>query len=124
MKRPASRLAATIATALLGLAWGPAHAINEMFAKDAPVSKMTAEDFKIAGDAMRKALDEGKDGQAYEWKNPATSARGTITPLAAFDKNGMHCRGAAFTSDVKGTTGSSKWNLCKTPEGWKVLEGR
>ena len=123
MKRPAPRLAA-VAAALLGLACGPAHAINEMFAKDAPVSRMTPEDFRIAGEAMRKALDEGKDGQAYEWKNPATSAHGTITPLAAFEKNGMHCRGAAFASDVKGATGRSKWNLCKTPEGWKVLEGR
>jgi surface antigen len=123
MKRPATRFAAIAAT-LLGLAWGPAHAINEMFAKDAPISRMTPEDFKIAGEVMRKALDEGTDGHVYEWKNPATDAKGTITPLAAFERNGMHCRGAAFASDVKGKTGSSKWNLCKTPDGWKVLEGR
>ncbi len=122
MKRPALRLAA-IAAALFGLAL-PAHAINEMFAKDAPVSKMTPEDFKMAGDVLRKALDEGKDGEAYEWKNPGTSAHGTITPLAAFEKNGMHCRGASFSSEVKGTAGKSAWNLCKTKDGWKVLEGR
>jgi surface antigen len=102
----------------------PAFAINEMFAKDAPVSRMTQEDFKIAGDTMRKALDEGRDGQPYEWKNPATSASGTITPLARFERNGMQCRGAAFSSDVKGATGKSQWNLCKTSQGWKVLEGR
>jgi len=123
MKRPASRLACA-AAAVLAFTGAPAHAINEMFAKDAPVSKMTAEDFRIAGDVMRKALDEGKDGQSYEWKNPATSAKGTITPLAAFEKGGLRCRGAAFSSEVKGARGKSQWNLCRTPEGWKVLEGR
>ncbi|HEY2629796.1 MAG TPA: RT0821/Lpp0805 family surface protein [Usitatibacter sp.] len=113
---------AAFAAALL--ASGNACAINEMFAKDAPVAQMTAEDFRIAGDVMRKALDEGRDGQAYEWKNPATSASGTITPLAKFEKNGMQCRGAAFSNVVKGKSGRSEWNLCKTPGGWKVLEGR
>ncbi|HTS84312.1 MAG TPA: RT0821/Lpp0805 family surface protein [Usitatibacter sp.] len=112
------------AAALCLAAASPASAINEMFAKDAPVSRMTAEDFRIAGEAMRKALDEGRDGQTYEWKNPATNASGTITPLARFEKNGMQCRGAAFASDVKGAKGRSQWNLCKSAQGWKVLEGR
>ncbi len=112
------------AAALFLAAAFPASAINEMFAKDAPVSRMTQEDFRIASEVMRKALDEGKDGQSYEWKNPATSASGTITPLARFEKDGMHCRGAAFSSEVKGAKGKSQWNLCKTSQGWKVLEGR
>ncbi len=123
MKRPALRLAIAAAT-LLALSSVPAHAINEMFAKDAPVSKMTADDFKIANDVFRKALDEGKDGQPYEWKNPATKASGTITPLASFEKNGMQCRGADFTSSAQGKKGRSSWNLCKTKDGWKVLDGR
>ncbi len=110
--------------ALLIAAAGPALAINEMFAKDAPVAKMTQEDFDVASAVMRKALDEGKDGQAYEWKNPKTSAAGTITPQAAFEKNGMKCRGAAFTTTAGGKEGSSRWNLCKTPGGWKVLDGK
>jgi surface antigen len=118
-----NRIARGAAALILAVAC-PALAINEMFAKDAPVSQMTEADFKIAGDVMRKALDEGRDGQAYEWKNPATSASGTITPLAAFEKNGLHCRGAAFSSVVKGKSGRTEWNLCKTPGGWKVLEGR
>jgi len=113
-----------IAAVLMLGAAGPALAINEMFEKDAPLSKMTQQDFDIAGAVMRKALDEGKDGQAYEWRNPKTSASGTVTPLASFERNGMKCRGAAFTTNAGGKASSSRWNLCKTAEGWKVLEGR
>jgi hypothetical protein len=36
----------------------------------------------------------------------------------------MHCRGAAFTITAQGKSSRSEWNLCKTPDGWKVLEGR
>jgi surface antigen len=112
------------AAAALALACMPVHAINEVFAKDAPIANMTQEDLDIAGATMRKALDEGRDGQSFDWKNPNTSASGTVIALPRFEKDGMHCRGAAFTTEAKGKTGKSKWNLCKTPQGWKVLEGR
>jgi surface antigen len=107
-------------------AFGPAEllAINEMFARDAPVARMTKEDFEVAGAVMRKALDEGRDGQAFEWNNPASSASGTVTPLARFSRQGMECRGAAFTLTAGGKSSTSRWNLCRTPDGWKVAEGR
>jgi surface antigen len=111
------------AALLIGVAV-PAFAINEMFAKDTAVSRMTQEDFDVAGKVMRKALDEGKDGQAYAWENAKTKASGTITPGAGFERNGMKCRGAAFTTNAGGKEGSSRWNLCRTPEGWKVLDGK
>jgi surface antigen len=95
-----------------------------MFARDAPVARMTKEDFDVAGAVMRKALDEGQDGQVFPWNNPASSASGTITPLARFTRDGTECRGAAFTITAGGKTGSSRWNLCRTSGGWKVAEGR
>jgi surface antigen len=117
----AARAAAFALVTTLAL---PALAINEMFAKDAPIARMTAEDFEIAGAVMRKALDEGQDGHAYPWTNPATSASGTVTPLASFTRQGLHCRGAAFTITTRGETSRSAWNLCRMPDGWKVAEGR
>ena len=124
MERPASRRAALAAGCLLALACMPASAINEMFARDAPITRMTDDDFRVAGSVVRQALDEGKDGQAYEWKNPKTSAAGIVTPTATFEKQGMRCRGAKFTITAGGVSAQSAWNLCKTPEGWKVAEGR
>jgi hypothetical protein len=30
----------------------------------------------------------------------------------------------AFTITTRGETSRSQWNLCRTPDGWKVAEGR
>ncbi len=73
---------------------------------------------------IRKALDEGQQGRSYEWKNPATGASGSITPGASFERGGMPCRAARFSIAAGGKNSTSAWNLCRTPEGWKVAEGR
>jgi surface antigen len=111
--------------AVAAMAALPVRAGNEgLFARDAPISRMTAEDFRIAGEVIRKALDEGQQGQAYEWKNPATGASGSITPGASFERDGMPCRAARFAIAAGGKNSKSAWNLCRTPDGWKVAEGR
>ena len=51
-----SRTRAALAAALCAAAL-PAGAVNEMFAKDAPITRMTDEDFRIASETMRKAFD-------------------------------------------------------------------
>ena len=103
---------------------GGAHAINEMFAKDAPITRMTEDDFRVASEVMRRAFDQGQDGETFRWDNPATAASGSVTPLTTFEKQGMKCRGAAFTITTRGETSRSEWNVCRTPGGWKVVEGR
>ena len=85
---------------------------------------MTAEDFEVAGAVMRTALDTGRDGESFEWKNAATAASGTITLVDSFERQGMKCRGAAFVITARGMTSKTGWNLCKTADGWKVAEGR
>ena len=122
----ASRFRSTfIAAAMAAAAALPVHAINEgLFARTAPIARMTAEDFRIAGEVIRKALDEGQQGRAYEWKNPATGASGSITPGGSFERGGMPCRAVRFTISAGGKSDASAWNLCKTPEGWRVAEGR
>jgi len=121
----ASRLRWTLIAAALSAAALPVRAINEgLFARDAPITRMTQEDFRIAGEVIRKALDEGQPGRPYEWKNPATGASGSITPGASFERGGMPCRAARFTIAAGGKNSASAWNLCRTPEGWKVAEGR
>jgi surface antigen len=118
---PAARI---VLAAVLAASAGGARAINEMFAKDAPITRMTEEDFRIASGVMRHAFEDGRDGQEFGWQNPSTSASGTVTPVATFEKQGMKCRGAAFTITTRGETSRSEWNVCRTPGGWKVVEGR
>lgn len=118
------RRAALALSIVVAVASGPAAAINEMFAKDAPIARMNEDDLRMATQALQKALDDGKDGQRYDWKNAATSASGSITPLKAFQRDGTTCRGVKFTLNAGGKSSTTDWNLCKTPGGWKVAEGR
>ena len=39
-----------------------------------------------------QALKAEKDGETLEWKNDATPASGSVTPLARFTSNGLSCR--------------------------------
>lgn len=124
MHRSTKRAAIGAGVLAFAAACLPAFAINEMFAKDAPIARMTAEDLDIWTAALRDALDRGRDGETFEWKNPATSASGTIRLLTSFDRQGMRCRGAAFTISARGESSNTAWNLCRAPEGWKFAEGR
>jgi surface antigen len=123
MPGPARTIAAAAGLAAV-LASPCAPAQNDLFAKDAPITRMTKDDFAIATGAMRTALDEGRDGQVYRWNNPATAASGTFTPLASFERQGMSCRGIVFTLEAGGKVSRSRWNVCRTPDGWKVDSGR
>ena len=123
MDRPIRGRTPAAAVALL-FACTSAFALNEMFAKDAPITRMTAEDFEIAGAALRGALDGGRDGESFDWKNPGTAASGTIKLVDSFERQGMKCRGVSFVLTAGGVTSRTGWNLCKTADGWKVAEGR
>ena len=101
----------------------PANA-NELFDRNAPVAKMTEEDFRIAGAVIREALDKGDNGRSFEWKNPATGASGTVTPGAAFERQGSKCRSAEFTTKAGGESNRSAWSLCTVDGRWKAAEGR
>ncbi len=49
-------------------------------------------DLAVARDAAKVALEQGNDATA-PWENPATGARGTVTPLAsAYSQGGAECR--------------------------------
>lgn len=124
MRRIMQRAPFRTAVAALALAAAPAFAINEMFAKDAPIARMTAQDLEIWSGAIRDALDRGHDGDSFNWSNPATKASGTIRVVASFERQGMSCRGAEFTNTARGETSRTAWNLCRTPQGWKFAEGR
>lgn len=108
---------------LLGMS-GACVAANGYWLKDAPVGRMTKQDFDIANPVIHRALDEGRDGQVYEWKNPATGASGSITLRSApMARNDTTCRRAQFMVSAGGLENVSTWTLCKLPDGWKAVDG-
>jgi surface antigen len=92
------------------------------FYRNLPASNMNEEDHRIARGAIANALDNGNDGTAYRWSNQATGAAGSVMPKKSFKRNGMACRSAEFFVSAGGRENVSTWNLCKTAEGWKVVD--
>jgi surface antigen len=101
----------------------PAFAFNELFAKGSAVSKLNDEDIRIASAAVNAALDGNADGEVREWRNPATQANGTVKPTSSSNVGGKPCRKMEFTTNAGGQSGSSRWLVCKTKEGWKIASG-
>lgn len=110
----------------IGSLWGkdekPEHTASLGFAKPAsPGGVQPAEsDVAIAKAAAVDAVSRGQD--ALPWENPATGARGTITPLAnAYTHEGFTCRDF-LASYVRG--GSESWlqgEACRVHQGqWEV----
>ena len=60
--------------------------------RDIPMG-MSAIDWPHAQAALREALARTDEGPSVPWDNPASGARGTVTPIAAaFTKDGLPCR--------------------------------
>lgn len=106
----------------LGVVASPAFAANRAFYTELPLTYMTGEDRKIAVDRINGALDGGNDGETYRWENPATGASGSVTPKASFTRDGARCRSADFSTTAGGRKNASTWKLCKTSEGWKIVD--
>ncbi|HKO68189.1 MAG TPA: RT0821/Lpp0805 family surface protein [Burkholderiaceae bacterium] len=112
-------ISAALITALFS---SQTFAANALFAARGPLGNLKKDDVEIARAAIRTALDSGPDGQAQTWSNPKTKASGTVKPTKTFSKDGMRCRTADFSTSAGGERGASTWNLCKTKEGWKVVQ--
>jgi surface antigen len=79
-------------------------------------------DLAVARAAVSEALSGAGTDTAVPWENPATGARGTITPIAsAFSQDGLTCHDflASFVRD-----GAESWmqgEACRRDQGkWEV----
>jgi hypothetical protein len=66
-----------------------------------PIPAPSAQDWPIARLALASALDPQGAGAMVSWENPASGARGAITPVGAiYVADGQTCR--AFLADIGG----------------------
>jgi surface antigen len=79
-------------------------------------------DLALARAAVSEVLSNGATDTAVPWENPATGARGTITPIAsAYSQDGFTCHDflASFVRN-----GSESWmhgEACRRSQGkWEV----
>jgi surface antigen len=80
-------------------------------------------DLAFARAAASEVLASGGKDTALPWENPATGARGTITPIAAtYSQDGLTCRD--FLASFVRSGGSESWmqgEACRGSKGkWEV----
>ncbi len=90
-------------------------------AADIPMG-MSATDWPLAQAALREALSRTDDGPSVPWENPASGARGTVTPIAsAFTKDGFPCRNFIASHVKDGVETWSEGTACRIHQGaWEV----
>ncbi|EIM26124.1 RT0821/Lpp0805 family surface protein [Microvirga lotononidis] len=91
---------------------------------DTPLSAdLDQEDWRRAKAALAVALDPQGPGTQVSWDNPATSMKGTFTPMGApFVKNDEICR--SFSAHLSGPSASSLHGTACRPSGgdWAIKD--
>lgn len=90
-------------------------------ARDIPMG-MSAIDWPHAQAALKEALARTDEGPSVPWDNPASGARGTVTPIAAaFTKDGLPCRNFIASHVKEGIETWSEGLACRVGANfWEV----
>jgi surface antigen len=102
--------------ALLTIA-GPAFGLNMSGFRDAPITRLTAEELKAFRAVVMKTLEETPDGTMVEWKAPTTPFVSKITPLKTYTGGKFPCRDATIESDARDRFQRGRYTFCKEPNG-------
>ena len=108
---------------LLGLLAGAAQAVSgyDTFNK-MPASSFSKEDTALMMARVDQALKAEKDGETLEWKNDATPASGSVTPLARFTSDGLACRRLRIVNVYGSNKAQGVYKFCEKPAGkWKLI---
>ena len=95
----------------------PAGAVNMNVFKDAPITRLNADEVKEFRAAVMKTLDTGADGATVEWKAPKTKFVSKITPQKSFTEGKSKCREATIESDAHDRFQRGVYTFCKGEKG-------
>lgn len=110
------------AAIVFGLLVQPAGAFDLQWLNQSPARYFTDEDWKLSQEAADKALDTTKDGETLSWKNPASGANGTYTPISTTTEQGMTCREVKIFNHAGTVDATSFMKSCQKPDGkWALV---
>jgi len=113
-----------VAAALLGALIGPAHAAVGANAatQNTPGSKFSKEDYALMMERIHLALRAEKDGDTLDWKNDASPASGSVTPLDRLVWEGLPCRRLRIVNVYGELRREGVYKFCEKPAGqWKLV---
>lgn len=103
-----------LATAVVGTA---AASTDVRWLNFSPVRFFTEQDWEMARETVRRALEDGADGETVEWTNPDSGSRGTITPTGSTGEDGETCRAVKITNHANGLEGGGTFEFCRQADG-------
>ena len=126
------RLSTILAPALLVtlLISGNAHALGywgtySATMWDTPYEYFTDEDWRIAEDSLQDTLNNAKDKETRNWKNPKSEASGSFTVLKTVPRKGQQCREIKLVALVKDMRRVSGIAFCPADGGgWVAIPGK
>jgi len=96
----------------------PALAINMGGFRDAPFTRLSADEVKQFRAVVIKTLDSAPDGATVEWKAPKTPFVSKITPVKSFSEGKRKCRDATIESESRDRLERGTYSFCKAGSDW------
>jgi surface antigen len=97
----------------------PAWALNESFLKDAPLARLSKDEFKAFWAFAMDTLDTTPDGKTVEWKATKATFTSKITLQRTFTDGTLKCREVTVESDSGDRQMHARYQLCKMGKGWE-----
>ena len=111
-------LAKRVASAVfLFLLTEPLFASNLRWLNYSPVRFFTDQDWNLATEAGRKALNDSADGETVKWNNPQSGSHGSLTPISTSTLDGQRCRKLKIENSASNMQGSSIFDFCLKADG-------
>jgi surface antigen len=94
---------------------------NWNFLEFGPVNYFSERDFEIFQQTVNDALEHARDSEVRRWSNPDSGAFGSVKLLSSYKSESTPCRRAEISNNVKKSSGVSRFDFCKQPDGeWKI----
>jgi surface antigen len=89
-----------------------------------PMAELAGADLVIARATVNEALSKAGKDTSVPWENPATGARGTVTPLArSYVQDGQTCHDFLASYVSKGSESWLQGEACRRGQGgWQVRQ--
>jgi surface antigen len=85
--------------------------------KDAPMTRLNAEETQAFSKVIINALDQGPEGTTVEWKAPKTQFTSKITPGKSTSEGKRQCREVVIESEAKDRFQRGTYSFCKAASG-------